>query len=61
MEEVSKRLITMQTFWKTEKLSTDVKNLLVKLTAALCCHKFEVAESVHLTLMMDYVSEVSLI
>ncbi|CAD5120412.1 DgyrCDS8978 [Dimorphilus gyrociliatus] len=59
MDEVSKRLITMQTMWKSDRLSVDVKDLMAKLTAALCCHKYEIAESVHLTLMMDHVSEVN--
>ncbi|XP_023242708.1 steroid receptor RNA activator 1-like isoform X2 [Centruroides sculpturatus] len=58
VNEVKRRLNILSECWKDEKLSNTIKQKLYKLVTAILKKKYDVADSIHLSLMMDHFSEV---
>ncbi|XP_029827154.2 steroid receptor RNA activator 1 isoform X2 [Ixodes scapularis] len=58
-EDVKKRLDLLRQAWEQGSLSTPVQHKMRELTSELCSGNCEKANTLHVSLMVDYVSEVS--
>ncbi|CAN8005918.1 unnamed protein product [Ixodes hexagonus] len=58
-EDVKRRLDLLRQTWDQGKLSSPVQHKMRQLTSELRCGNYEKANTLHVSLMVDYVSEVS--
>lgn len=58
VSEVKRRLQILSDYWRDGKLSNDIKLSLYKLVNAILKKKYDLADNIHLSLMMDHFSEV---
>lgn len=58
VSEVKRRLQILSDYWRDGKLSNDIKFSLYKLVNAILKKKYDLADNIHLSLMMDHFSEV---
>ncbi|XP_004610055.1 steroid receptor RNA activator 1 [Sorex araneus] len=58
-DDISRRLALLQEQWAAGKLSTPVKKRMSLLVQELSSHRWDAADDIHRSLMVDYVTEVS--
>ncbi|XP_038055272.1 steroid receptor RNA activator 1-like [Patiria miniata] len=58
-EDIKKKLEVLNAAWSADKLCAEVQQRMAKLSTALAGRDYDRAHDVHLSLMVDYVSEVS--
>ncbi|CAH1778413.1 unnamed protein product [Owenia fusiformis] len=56
--DITKKILIFEDFWKKDKLCDDVKLKMNKLAKALALGECDLAHDLHLSLMMDYITEV---
>ncbi|KAM5214062.1 amyloid-beta A4 precursor protein-binding family B member 3 isoform 1-T1 [Hipposideros larvatus] len=58
-DDISRRLVLLQEQWAGGKLSTPVKKRMALLVLELSSHRWDAADDIHRSLMVDHVTEVS--
>ena len=59
MTDIERKLSVLRDMWQSRDISYEVKASMARLATALHRRMCDAADQLHLSLMMDYVSEVS--